>query len=225
MAPQQIREAFHPRSSHVLCYCCGLVIKGPVDLQSQVAHLLSSHRLGQAPRRFYPLTSLHWFAYLGRALYRCLYERERRCQTCLWQWGVYTEVSALKNQNQQALLTETSLTCSLLVEEILDSASSSPRSSFLDFQNRPSRRNRWCSSNSSQAFFQPILRFTCSRWTLTVISWMFSEGIQALWEVLGGVVRDSHCGGKGYEHGVDSAYWKEYLQQLDRGSHSGLPNS
>lgn len=80
MAPQQRREAFHPRSSHVLCYCCGLVIKGPVDLQSQVAHLLSSHRLGQAPRRFYPLTSLHWFAYLGRALYRCLYERERRCQ-------------------------------------------------------------------------------------------------------------------------------------------------
>lgn len=40
----------------------------------------SSHRLGQAPGRFYPLTSLHWGAYLCRALYRCLYERERRCQ-------------------------------------------------------------------------------------------------------------------------------------------------
>lgn len=72
------------------------------------------------------------------------------------------------------------LTCSLLVEEILDSASSSPLSSFFDFQNLPSRRNRWCSSSSSQAFFQPMLRFTCSRWMLTVISWMFSEGIQAL---------------------------------------------
>lgn len=76
------------------------------------------------------------------------------------------------------------LTCSLLVEEMLDSASSSPRSSFLDFQNLPSRRKRWCSSSSSQAFFQPILRLTCSRWTLTVMSCMFSEGIQALWTTL-----------------------------------------
>ena len=25
-----------------------------------------------------------------------------------------------------------------------------------------------------------MLRFTCSRWTLTVMSWIFSEGIQAL---------------------------------------------
>lgn len=185
----------------------------------------SSHRLGQAPGRFYPLTSLHWGAYLCRALYRCLYERERRCQTCLWQWGMYTEVFALKMQNHQDLLTETSLTCSLLVDEILDSASSSPRSSFLDFQNLPSRRNRWCSSSSSQAFFQPILRFTCSRWTLTVISWMFSEGIQALWKVLGDGVRNSDSGGKGSEHGVASAYSNEYLQQLDKGWHSGLTNS
>lgn len=126
-------------------------------------------------------------------------------KTCLRQWGMYTEVSALKMQNNQDLLTKTSLTCSLLVDEILDSASSSPRSSFLDFQNLPSRRNRWCSSSSSQAFFQPILRFTCNRWTLTVISWMFSEGIQALRKVLGDGVRNSDSGGKGSEHGVDSA--------------------
>lgn len=194
--PQERRESFHPLSSHLLPYCCGLVMKEPVGLQSRAAHLLSSHRLGQAPSRFYPLTSLHWFAYLCRALYRCLYERERRCQNLFMTVRGVHRGFALKNHNQLDLLTEIPLTCSLLVEEILDSASSSPRSSFLDFQNRPSRRKRWCSSNSSQAFFQPILRFTCSRWTLTVISWMFSEGIQALWEVLGGRIRNRHSGRK-----------------------------
>lgn len=71
------------------------------------------------------------------------------------------------------------LTCSLLVEEMLDSASSC-RSSVWPFHVRPSRRKRWCSSSSSHAFFQPLLRFTWSCCTFTEISWMLSEGIQAL---------------------------------------------
>ena len=70
---------------------------------------------------------------------------------------------------------------SLLVKEILDSASFLPQSSFLDFQNLPSWRKPWCSSSSSLAFFKPMLCFTCNLWTLTVISWIFSKGIQALW--------------------------------------------
>lgn len=73
----------------------------------------------------------------------------------------------------------TTLTCSLLVEEMLDSASSC-RSSVRPFHVRPSRRKRWCSSSSSHAFFQLLLRFTCSCCTFTEISWMLSEGIQAL---------------------------------------------
>ena len=75
------------------------------------------------------------------------------------------------------------LTCSLLVEEMLDSASSSRssgRSSPRPFQVRFSVVKRWCISISSQAFFQPELRFTCSCCAFTVMGWMLSAGIQAL---------------------------------------------
>lgn len=59
-------------------------------------------------------------------------------------------------------------------------------SSIFVFQKRPSLRKRWYTSSSSHAFFQPLLRFTCSCWMLTLMSWMLSEGIQALQKVAGG---------------------------------------
>lgn len=122
----------------------------------------------------------------------------------LWPPTSYPVIHKVEKGIKSVMAPLTWRTCSLLVEEMLDSASSVrsilsvltlpssccccrwlcwcgglPSSIFV-FQKRPSFRKLWYTSSSSHAFFQPLLRFTCSCCTLTLMSWMFSEGIHAL---------------------------------------------